>query len=432
MSKPPAESASQQSESTPERVHAGVRHGWWPGWIWGIPIAALLVVIWLGARALLAGGTSITIRFNDAHNMKKENTDVILRGTQVGHVTGIELDKDGKGVMVSASIDEEAEKFLTTGTRFWLQGANPSLNNLSSLGSLLSGPTIVLDPGPGSKTSHFVGLEHQPIAPSSAEQPLLYGISLGSEAGSLAGGDPVMLRGFIVGEVRDVGFDYDPATGELSTPATLAIYPSLFHAKGVRTDPSAAEVSAEVSRLIGKGMRARLTRSPPLVGSYQVSLEIVPGTQPPSAPLAPVDGLPQIPVAEGGGMASIVNRINKVPIERISQNVLDITSHVSALTSSPQLKDAVTQLDAALRQIHQMTSKAGPQIPVLIARLRRAAADLDSTAKSANRLLSGTATQNGLANTIQEINETARAVRSLADYLDRHPEALIRGRGATQ
>lgn len=419
--------------ASPERVHAGVRHGWWPGWIWAIPIAALLVVIWLAARALLAGGTSITISFDDVHGMKKENTDVLLRGTQAGHVTGIELEADGKGVIVTASIDDSAKKFLTTGTRFWLRGASPSLSNPSSLSSLLSGPTIVMDPGPGSKTKRFVGLEHQPIAPSTSERPLLYELSLGSEAGSLAGGDPVTLRGFIVGEVRDVGFDYDPATGDLSTPATIAIYPSLFHAKGERTDPSAADVSGEIAALIRKGMRARLARSPPLVGSFQVSLQIVPGTPPPSAgPPAAADGLPQIPVAEGGGMASIVNRINKVPIERISQNVLDITSHLAALTSSPQLKDAVVQLDASLRQIHQMTAKAGPQIPVLIARLRRAAADLDGTAKSADRMMSGTATQNGLANTIQEINETARAVRSLADYLDRHPEALIRGRGATQ
>ena len=117
-----------------------------------------------------------------------------------------------------------------------------------------------------------------------------------------------------------------------------------------------------------------------------------------------------------------------MPIEQISHNLLSITAHVSALTSSPKLKDAVVQLDAALRQIHSMTAKAGPQVPVVIARLRRAAGDLDATAKSANRLMSGTATQNGLADTVQEITETARAVRSLADYLDRHPEALIRGR----
>lgn len=414
------------SVSSPERVQAGVRHSWWPGWIWSIPIAALIVVIWLGGRALLVSGTDITIRFNDAHGMKQESTDVVMRGAQVGHVTDVALNAAGTGVIVKASIDKDAARFLTTGTRFWLRGANLSLSDPSSLGALLSGPTIVMDPGPGRQARNFAGLEQEPIAPATA-RPLLYQVSLGSEAGSLAGGDPVTLRGFTVGEVRDVGFAYDPATGELSTPATLAIYPSLFHIKGVSTGPNATEVSAEIALLIGKGLRARLARDPPLVGSYQVSLEIVAGAKPPAGPLT-VDGLPQIPVAEGGGIAGIVTRINQVPIERISQNLLNITARVSALTSSPKLKDAVVQLDAALRQIHGMTSTAAPQVPVVVARLRQAAADLDATTKSANRLLSGTATQNGLADTVQEITETARAVRSLADYLDRHPEALIRGR----
>ena len=420
------ENTGGRGPEDPERVHAGVRHGWWPGWIWAIPIAALLVVIWLGVRALLTGGTSVTITFNDAHQMKEQNTDVLLRGAQVGHVTDIALNGDGTGVVVTVSIDRPAARYLTTGTRFWLQGANPSLNQLSSLGSLLTGPTIVMDPGPGTRATRFRGLDQQPIAPSSA-RPLLYEVSLGSEAGSLAGGDPVTLRGFTVGEVRDVGFAYDPATGDLSTPATLAIYPSLFHAKGMRTAPNATQVSDEIARLIGKGLQAKLDRDPPLVGRHVVSLEIVPGAKPPAG-LAMADGLPLIPTASGGDISSIVTRINKVPIEKISANLLSITQHVNALTSSPKLKDAVVQLDAALRQIHGMTAKAGPQVPVVIARLRRAAGDLDATAKSANRLMSGTATQNGLADTVQEITETARAVRSLAEYLDRHPEALLRGR----
>jgi paraquat-inducible protein B len=418
-----------------DRVHAGVRHGWWPGWIWAIPIAALLVVIWLGARTLLAGGTDITIRLTDAHNLKKENTDVVLRGTQVGHVTGIELTPDGTAVIVSASIDKDAAKFLTMGTRFWLQGANPSLGNLSSLGSLLSGPTIIMDPGPGRKARHFLGLERAPIDPSVTEQPLLYEISVDSDAGALAGGDPVTLRGFTVGEVRDVGFAYDPATGELATPATLALYPSLFHVKGERAAPTAAQVAGEIERLLHMGLRARLTRDPPLVGRYEVSLQREPGTAAQTDPAAQTEpptggnGLPQIPMATGGDIASIVDRINKVPIERIAQNALDTTHNLATLTSSPKLKDAIVQLDAALKQIHGVTAKAGPQVPVLIRSLRRAAADLDGTAKSADHLMSGTATQNGVTNTVEEITEAARAVRSLADYLDRHPEALIRGRG---
>ena len=429
MSRRPEDTGDGGGPETPERVRAGVRHGWWPGWIWAIPIAALLVVIWLGARTLLAGGTSITIRFPDVHSMKQENTDVQMRGTPIGHVTGIKISDDGIAVIVTAKIDSQAAKFLTTGTRFWLRGANPSLSNLSSLGSLLSGPTIVMEPGPGQQARHFIGLEREPIAPSATEHPLLYGVSLGIEAGSLAGGDPVTLRGFTVGEVRDVGFSYDPATGEISTPATLAIYPSLFHARGARDAPTNAEVAAEIELLIRKGLHARLARNPPLVGTYQVSLQRMPGAPAPAGPLQMEDGLAQIPVAAGGSISSIIDRINKVPIEQIAQNALQTTHNLSMLTSSPKLKDAVVQLDAALRQIHGITAKAGPQVGPLVKSLRQAAADLDGTAKSADRMVSGTATQNGLTNTVQEITDAARAVRSLADYIDRHPEALIRGRG---
>ena len=66
MSEQP-ENAAGGSPGHVDRVHAGVRHGWWPGWIWAIPVAALLIVIWLGTRALLAGGTDITIQIGRAH-----------------------------------------------------------------------------------------------------------------------------------------------------------------------------------------------------------------------------------------------------------------------------------------------------------------------------------------------------------------------------
>ncbi len=272
-----------------------------------------------------------------------------------------------------------------------------------------------MEPGPGAQTTTFVGLEQQPIAPSTVERPLLYEVSLDSEAGSLAGGDPVTLRGFTVGEVRDVGFAYDPATGELVDSGDAGDLPVAVPRRGVaRATPSAAESSAEIAHLIGKGMRARLSRSPPLVGSYQVSLEMVPGAQPTTGPLTTAARR----AAADPGRRGRRHRAASSPAStrcrssRSRTTCSSITSHVDALTSSPKLKDAVAQLDAALRQIHSMTAKAGPQVPVVIARLRRAAADLDGTAKSANRMLSGTATQNGLADTIQEITRPrARCAR---------------------
>jgi ABC-type transporter Mla subunit MlaD len=142
-----------------------------------------------------------------------------------------------------------------------------------------------------------------------------------------------------------------------------------------------------------------------------------------------VNALPEIPFAPGGGLDSIVTRVNKIPIEQITRNILDITHHVEAIVAAPQLKNAVGELDAALKQIHQTTAQAGPQVTQLLGTLHKASDDLDQTAKSADQFVTGSATQDGLNSVSVEITEAARAVRSLADYLDRHPEALLRGKG---
>lgn len=424
---------SERPESEAQRETAGtdaparVRRGWWPGWIWSVPIAALIVVAWLGLRALFARGEDITIRFADAHGVKKNDTDVEYRGTVVGQVSSVELSDRGDAAIVHVSIDERAAKFLRTGTRFWLKGANPSLSDLSSLGALLAGPTIEMEPGPGGPTRHFEGLAREPLVASSHSQPLLYIVPLKGSAGALKSGDPVELDGFTVGEVREVGFDYDARSGELSMPSTLALYPTrLFRLEGEESRAAPAALRAAINDLIGRGMRARLERDPPLVGSYRIELAIVPGAS--RTVPASLDGLPEIPFAPAGGLESIVTRFDKVPIEQIAQNLLTATHHIDGLVSSPQLEQSITRLDASLGQIQHLTATAGPQITQLVASLRRTADELDRTAHSAEALMGGTATQTGLSATLEEVSEAARALRSFANYLDENPRALLTGR----
>ncbi|HEY6453329.1 MAG TPA: MlaD family protein [Steroidobacteraceae bacterium] len=415
----------RRTTAGPSRPQAGVRRRWWPGWIWGIPVAALIVVGWLGVRTLLSGNEDITIWFEDTHDLKPNNTNVMYRGMNVGRVKEVKLAASGAAVIVTASIDDSATKLLRTGTRFWLRGANPSLSDPSSLAAVLSGPEIVMDPGAGAKSTKFRGLEHEPVG-AAAEAPVLYEVSFDDDVGSLKSGDPVKLHGFTVGQVHQIGFRYDTQTGALAMPVTVALYPSLFHIQDVAQPGAASELTAAVAELVRRGLRAKLEQDPPLVGTHRVSLEMLPG----ASAVAPaiVDGLPQLPAEPGGGLSSIVARINKVPIEQIAHNVLDATHHIDGIVASPHITDAIGQLDGALRQIHQMTTSAGPQIPQIISRLRNTADDLDAAVNSARQAVGGTATQTGLNSTVDEVTEAARAVRSLADYLDRHPEALIKGR----
>jgi paraquat-inducible protein B len=259
---------------------------------------------------------------------------------------------------------------------------------------------------------------------------VLYGVALSGEAGSIKPGAPVKFHGFTVGEVREVGFDFNTKTDDVEIPCTIALYPSLFRVDAGATKPAPEAVRAEIGALIQKGLRARLDRDPPLVGSYRVSLDMTSDGAPASP--AQVNALPQIPFAAGGGLQAITARVNKIPIEQITHNILDITHHIDSIVASPQLKAAVGELDAALEQIHRTTAQAGPQVTQLLATLHKASDHVDQTVKSADQFVTGSATQDGLNSVTEEITEAARAVRSLADYIDRHPEALLKGKGDTE
>ncbi|MEX3823330.1 mammalian cell entry protein, partial [Paraburkholderia sp. BR14262] len=80
-------------------------------------------------------------------------------------------------------------------------------------------------------------------------------------------------------------------------------------------------------------------------------------------------------------------------------------------------------------QIAQTLAQVSPKIGPLVAQLRETANEADRTVAAANRTLGADASsQNDLPAALRELTDTARSVRALADYLDRHPEALLRGK----
>ncbi|MEJ2645041.1 MAG: MlaD family protein [Gammaproteobacteria bacterium] len=409
------------------RTEAIVRHGWWPGWIWAVPIAALLIVGWLGLRYLTRGGEVIQIGFEKAYGIRPQDTDVVYRGVKVGTVTGVALNDKGDAVIVTVAIKDSATKYLRSGTRFWLRGAKPSVSDLSSLGALLSGPTIVMDPGTGKHTTRFAGIPYKPVLPGAPGKPVRYAVSFDAAVGGLRRGEPVSLRGFTVGEVEDVGFRYDAHNGQLSTPVTLALYPALFHIQNAKDPHSIATLRAAMKTLIDKGLRASLDREPPFIGDYRITLKILPGAGPPGQE-ALIDGLPQIPATPSGGLGVVLSKFEQIPIGQIARNVLDVTHRVDTLVASPKLHDSVVQLDAALADAHRTMAMAGPKLTRLITSLRDTANQLDQAGKTMRRTVGGTTAQTSVVSTLRELTEAARSIRELADYLNRHPESLIKGR----
>jgi paraquat-inducible protein B len=191
-----------------------------------------------------------------------------------------------------------------------------------------------------------------------------------------------------------------------------------------------------MTRLVRHGLRATLQQSPMLVGAEQVELVMAPGASP--AELLTSGTYPEIP-AENAGLSELAAKLGRLPVARIGDNVRAITEQIKTLTASPQLKESIGHLDRSLAQLERTLHAAGPQVgPMLtsaretVDRLQHTADDIDATAEAARRLLGGSAASpNGnLQQAVRELTGTARAIRTLANYLDQHPEALLSGRGS--
>lgn len=244
------------------------------------------------------------------------------------------------------------------------------------------------------------------------------------------------LRGFTVGQVARVDLATDTEAGQVVTTVLLELDPTLFHIRNLpphEVDWSAT-LRSTMAQLVHHGLRATLAQSPALVGTEQVELVT---TEAGSAELLTSGPYPEIP-SQSGTLGDLVAKLGQLPVRQIGDNVRTITEQIKKVTSSPELQDSIAHLDRSLAELDRTLHAAGPQVAPALAsvretvdHLRHTADDFDATAEAARRLMGGSAASpNGnLQEAVHELTGTARAVRTLANYLDQHPEALIRGRG---
>jgi ABC-type transporter Mla subunit MlaD len=146
---------------------------------------------------------------------------------------------------------------------------------------------------------------------------------------------------------------------------------------------------------------------------------------------------PRIPSAPGAGSIDditsqadeILAKVNRIPIEEIGSNLRQVTSRLNALVSSPKMDEGLAHVTSTLTEVDQILGQIQPQVGPLLAKLNQAADQVSGIALAARQLLGADDTGgSNLSEAIGQLDQAARSIRTLADYLDRHPEALIRGK----
>jgi paraquat-inducible protein B len=173
--------------------------------VWLFPITALILGIWMITIKQLQQGPVITIEFMDSGGITAEKTKIKARSVEIGSVINVELSRDFKRVIVKSRINKAYADLLTEDALIWIVKPRFGKGGISGVGTILSGSYIELSPGDSKKTTlSFVGLEAPPIA---QDGPGIHVVVESENAYALNIGDPVLYRGFSVGNIQEASFD---------------------------------------------------------------------------------------------------------------------------------------------------------------------------------------------------------------------------------
>jgi paraquat-inducible protein B len=249
----------------------------------------------------------------------------------------------------------------------------------------------------------------------------------------LSVGAPVTLYGLRVGEVAEVGLTFDQATNTFRPRVLITFFPDqvvefLTKRQQATTGKGIAEMTPEarlrvLRRVVEEqGLRAQLRTGSLLTGELYVAFEYYP-----QAPKAKVDWSRdplELPVVPGvlsdieAKLGSILGKVDSMPLDAIGV----------------ELKNALTSLDRTLKDADTLVTRVDaqwvPEGTKVLQDLRRAVGDADRVINNADAALFGkdSPAPQDMRDAIQEVTRAARAVRVLVDYMERHPEMLIRGK----
>jgi paraquat-inducible protein B len=238
---------------------------------------------------------------------------------------------------------------------------------------------------------------------------------------------PVLLRGIKIGQVLDVKLRFNVEELEFLIPVLIEIEPERI---GIIGDVGEFERQDVILRLVANGLRGQLKSGSLLTGALYVDLDFHPG-----APKANVEEygeyrvLPTLPApldALANKANDLLDTLRALPLEEIGRDLRDTVKGAKEVVTSDELSRSLAELELVLKQLRETARSLDKDaLPELNAALRQARLTL----KAAEGVVSpDSALYSELKRTLTELSSAARSIRVMADYLERHPEALIQGK----
>ena len=336
---------------------------------------------------------------------------VYYRQIQVGEVVAYDIGEDAESIDFKVFIHSPYDRKVHENTQFWnasgldvsvtAQGIKVDTESMVSIliGGIAFGPSDSGSAGAVAQEGQVFHLYENREAAKKKEYAekrrfLLY---FDGSVRGLSPGAPVEFRGIQIGEVVDVKLQFNVATKEFQIPVVIDLEPERVAPTGeIPREWAQLDKQERQNRifdqLVAQGMRAQLKTGNLLTGKLIVDMDIYEKVKPAAIDYSgtyPV--MPTVPTSLeeiSSRVATILDKLDQFPIDRIGKN-----------------------MDATLEGL-QLT----------VAQTQKTLAALEKTLSTDSPL------QQQLQGTLEELSGAARSLRLLADYLERNPEAILRGK----
>ena len=373
-------------------------------------------------------GRGFVLRAQDLGSLDV-NSPLLYRRTRVGRVVGYTLDPVADEVAVQVFVEAPYDRLVNAQAKFWnASGVDLTLNaggltlNTQTLASLLAGGIAFERPldaralppaADGSKFKLFSDRKSA-LAPPDG-QPVRVRMVFEQSIRGLAVGAPIDFLGMEIGTVQSIRFDFDGRRQRFPVEVEADVYPlRLGTLQEALPDATRSDVKLDrnfLKRLVANGLRAQMRTGNLLTGQLYVALDFIPRAAP--AVLDESREPPAIPSVPGTlselqpQLAEIVNKISKVPFDDIGRSV----------------QDTLKQAQAAVARLTPEAQKSLAEVNKTLASVQASLARVDSGLLDANAPV-----QRNLEQTLVDLQRAAQSLRVLTDYLQRHPESLLRGK----
>jgi paraquat-inducible protein B len=365
------------------------------------------------------------------------SSPIFFRRMQVGEVIAYELDKDGKGVTLKVFIRSPYDKYVKANSLFWhasgvdfsLDANGVKINTESMISILLGGvafqtPDDTVEAAPAAASSIFTLFANREEAQKRPDTVVEnYVLVFKESLRGLPVGAPVDLRGVTVGEVTRINIELDPRKKSFAMPVEVKFYPERLKASYRNSAQQRKQIDTRslLNSLVEHGFRAQVRSGSLLTGQLYIALDFFP-----KAPTAKMDwnkNPPEFPTMTGSmeqfqtSLMQIVQKIERMPLEELAGDA----------------RQTIQTLDATLKSADKLIKGVDtlvlPEAKGMVEDVRKTLTDVRKTLNNANQTLSADAPlQQDVREALREMGKAAQALRTLSDYLERHPESLIRGK----